>query len=96
MPTIVQRVSNAYAQGTRWRATPNAHPEKDQTFKIPEKREQRTSPGWLTFTPVNWISFTALQTPGRAHGTAILFGPYGSELQNLMLRFIAANDANLP
>jgi pimeloyl-ACP methyl ester carboxylesterase len=31
--------------------------------------------------------------PGKAHGTSILFGPYGNELQNLMLRFIAANDA---
>ncbi len=29
---------------------------------------------------------------GRAHGTAILFGPHGTELQNLMLRFISAND----
>ena len=28
MPTIVQRVSNAGAQGTRWRATPNAHRAK--------------------------------------------------------------------
>ena len=27
--------------------------------------------------------------PGRAHGTAILFGPYGADLQALMLRFIA-------
>jgi dienelactone hydrolase len=30
--------------------------------------------------------------PGRAHGTAILFGPHGGELQALMLRFIAANN----
>jgi hypothetical protein len=29
--------------------------------------------------------------PGRAHGTAILFGPHRAELQALMLRFIAAN-----
>ena len=29
--------------------------------------------------------------PGTAHGTAILFGPYGAELKALMLRFIAAN-----
>ena len=29
--------------------------------------------------------------PGSAHGTAILFGPHGAELQNLMLRFIAAH-----
>jgi pimeloyl-ACP methyl ester carboxylesterase len=28
--------------------------------------------------------------PGRAHGTAILFGPHGAELQALMLRFIAS------
>jgi dienelactone hydrolase len=28
---------------------------------------------------------------GRAHGTAILFGPHGAELQALMLRFLAAN-----
>ncbi len=34
--------------------------------------------------------------PGKAHGTAILFGPYGNELQNLMLRFMAANDAPVP
>jgi dienelactone hydrolase len=31
--------------------------------------------------------------PGRAHGTAILFGPHGTELRNMMLRFIAANDS---
>jgi dienelactone hydrolase len=29
--------------------------------------------------------------PGRAHGTAILFGPYGPELQALILRFLADN-----
>lgn len=29
--------------------------------------------------------------PGRAHGTAILFGPHGAELRARMLRFIAAN-----
>jgi hypothetical protein len=62
MPTIVQRVSNAGAQGTRWRATPNAHRRKDQTVKISAKREETTSPGWLIFTPVNWLSFIALQT----------------------------------
>jgi dienelactone hydrolase len=27
--------------------------------------------------------------PGRAHGTAILFGPHGPELQALMLRFLS-------
>jgi predicted alpha/beta hydrolase len=32
--------------------------------------------------------------PGRAHGTAILFGPHSTELQTLMLRFIAANDSS--
>lgn len=31
--------------------------------------------------------------PGRAHGTAILFGPYGADLQALMLRFIADHQA---
>jgi pimeloyl-ACP methyl ester carboxylesterase len=31
--------------------------------------------------------------PGRAHGTAILHGPHSTELQNMMLRFIAANDS---
>jgi len=31
---------------------------------------------------------------GRAHGTAILFGPHGTELQSLMLRFIAANESS--
>ncbi len=29
--------------------------------------------------------------PGNAHGTAILYGPHATELQSLMLRFIAAN-----
>jgi hypothetical protein len=62
MPTIVQRVSNAGAQGRRWRATPNAHRRKDQTVKISEKREETTSQGWLIFTAVNWLSFIALQT----------------------------------
>lgn len=32
--------------------------------------------------------------PGRAHGTAILFGPHATELQNLILRFIATNSAS--
>jgi hypothetical protein len=62
MPTIVQRVSNAGAQGTRWRATPNAHRRKDQTVKISENKEERTRRGWLIFTAVNWLSFIALQT----------------------------------
>ena len=62
MPTIVQRVSNACAQGTRWRATPNAHRGKDQTIKISEKREERTRPEWLIFSAVKWLSFKALQT----------------------------------
>src|ERR1700677_527321 len=62
MPTIVQRVSNAGAQGTRWRATPNAHRRKDQTVKISENKEERTRRGWLIFTAVNWRSFIALQT----------------------------------
>src|SRR5580698_4232420 len=30
---------------------------------------------------------------GSAHGTASLYGPHGTELQNLMLRFIAANES---
>jgi esterase/lipase len=30
---------------------------------------------------------------GSAHGTAILYGPHATELQNLMLRFIAANES---
>jgi len=30
---------------------------------------------------------------GNAHGTAILYGPHATELQNLMLRFIAANES---
>ncbi len=29
--------------------------------------------------------------PGNAHGTAILYGPHATELQSLMLRFIATN-----
>ncbi len=33
--------------------------------------------------------------PGDAHGTAILYGPYATELQSLMLRFIAANEAGM-
>ncbi len=32
--------------------------------------------------------------PGRAHGTAILFGPYGADLQALMLRFLADHQKN--
>jgi predicted alpha/beta hydrolase len=32
--------------------------------------------------------------PGHAHGTAILFGPHGTELRSLMLRFIAANESS--
>jgi dienelactone hydrolase len=31
--------------------------------------------------------------PGDAHGTAILSGPYATDLQSLMLRFIAANES---
>jgi esterase/lipase len=31
--------------------------------------------------------------PGSAHGTAILDGPHATELQSLMLRFIAANES---
>jgi hypothetical protein len=68
MPTIVKRVSNTCVQGTRWRATPNAHRRKDQTVKISVKREETTSPGWLIFTPVNWLSFIALQTEGAVVG----------------------------
>ncbi len=30
--------------------------------------------------------------PGNAHGTAILYGPHATELQSLMLRFIAAHE----
>jgi hypothetical protein len=30
---------------------------------------------------------------GSAHGTAILYGPHATELQNLMLRFIVANES---
>jgi len=62
MPTIVQRVSNAGAQGTRWRAIPNAHRRKDQTVKISAKKEETTSHDWLIFSAVNWLSFIALQT----------------------------------
>ena len=32
--------------------------------------------------------------PGRAHGTAILFGPHGAELKALMLRFLADHQKN--
>jgi dienelactone hydrolase len=32
--------------------------------------------------------------PGRAHGTAILFGPHSTELRTSMLRFIATNDSS--
>jgi hypothetical protein len=62
MPTIVKRVSNACAQGTRWHATPNARRRKDQTIKISQNKEETTSQGWLIFTAVNWLSFIALQT----------------------------------
>ena len=34
--------------------------------------------------------------PGSAHGTSILFGPHGPELQALMLRFLAANQPAAP
>jgi hypothetical protein len=34
MRSMVERVSNAVAHGTRWRATPNAHTRKDQTITI--------------------------------------------------------------
>ncbi len=68
MPTIVKRVSNACAQGTRWRATPNARGGKDQTIKISKKDRGKNHPGWLTFTPVKWLSFKALQTPFAARG----------------------------
>jgi hypothetical protein len=64
MPTIVKRVSNACAQGTRWHATPNARRRKDQTIKISQNKEETTSQGWLIFTAVNWLSFIALQTRG--------------------------------
>ena len=57
-PTIVKRVSSTCVQGTRWRATPNAHRRKDQ------EREETTRQGGLIFTAVNWLSFIALQTSG--------------------------------
>jgi hypothetical protein len=66
MPTIVKRVSNTCVQGTRWRATPNAHQRKDQTVKISENKEERTRHGWLIFSAVNWLSFIALQTPSAS------------------------------
>jgi hypothetical protein len=34
--------------------------------------------------------------PGRAHGTAILFGPHGGELRALMLRFLAEHQPAPP
>src|SRR5579863_2391373 len=65
MPTIVQRVSNAVAQGTRWRATPNARAEKDQTIKISSQKKAETQAGgWITFSALHWITFRALQTYG--------------------------------
>ena len=73
MPTTVERVSNASAQGTRWRATPNAHQQKDQTITISEKTtEERTGPRWLIFTAVHWISFTALQSARRVQRLNLL------------------------
>ena len=85
MPMIVQRVSTADAQGTRWRATPNAHSGKDQTIAISsQKNRQRkkTSQEWLSFTPVNRISFRALQTACSApHGHAGLNVGSGREPQ---------------
>jgi hypothetical protein len=74
---VVQRVSNAGAQGTRWGATPNAHQRKDQTFEISANREEGTSPGWLTFTAVRRLSFTALQTGVRLRDS--LFFPVERE-----------------
>ena len=99
MPTIVQRVSNAGAQGTRWRATPNAHRRKDQTVKISEKKEERTSPGWLIFTAVNWLSFIALQTGCSERRKCLINkrwsrkepgGPTG--LQNVFCRFWSSSE----
>ena len=66
MPTIVQRVSNAGAQGTRWRATPNAHRRKDQTVKISEKKEERTQPGVAHFYGGKLAQFYSVANkPGR-------------------------------
>jgi hypothetical protein len=70
----VQRVSNAGAQGTRSRATPNAHQRKDQTFEISVKKEERTSPEWLIFTAVKRLSFIALQTKASRAIFRIHFG----------------------
>ena len=39
----------ACAQGTRWRATPNARGGKDQTITISKKDEERTNPGVAHF-----------------------------------------------
>jgi hypothetical protein len=61
-------------QGTRWRATPNAHQRKDQTVKISAKREETTRQGWLIFTAVNWLSFIALQTSGGVAIECIVSG----------------------
>jgi hypothetical protein len=84
MPTIVQRVSNAGARGTRWRATPNAHRRKDQTVKISENKEERTRRGWLIFTALNWLGFIALQT-----SVAASHSPFSVSAANAFLHRVA-------
>src|SRR5579863_3540867 len=85
MPTIVQRVSNAVAQGTRWRATPNARAEKDQTIKISSQKKAETQAGgWITFSALHWITFRALQTCDTQElddqRTVEKIGPCGAEV----------------
>jgi hypothetical protein len=43
MLTMVERVSNAVAQGTRWRATPNAHGGKTRRLLSLLRNEERIS-----------------------------------------------------
>ena len=104
MRTMVERVRNAGAQGTRWRASPNAHQGKnhrlqqfqEQSDELGQKNSPQEAPGmifetqgrgqypphgflmeggsnpnlkvepdriikssrrWITFSPLEWITF---------------------------------------
>jgi hypothetical protein len=103
MRTMVERVRNAGAQGTRWRASPNAHQGKnhrlqqfpEQSDELGQKNSPKEAPGmifetqdrgqypqmaslwkwivseyqsrpdrivktsrrWITFSPLEWITF---------------------------------------
>src|SRR5215813_1795124 len=69
MRTTVERVRNAVAQGTRWRASPNAHQEKphrlqqfqEQSDELGQKNSPKEAPGMIFETqdrqqyPPKWL-----------------------------------------